>query len=309
MARRLRIEYEGAIYHVLNRGNYRRDLFESGGEAMAFVKTLEEAVAIYGWCLHAYTIMRNHYHLALETPQPNLVDGMHWLQSTFATRFNRFHRERGHLFQGRYQAILVENDASLARVVDYIHLNPVRAKIIEPEHMAVFRWSSLGRFMNGRRCDGMTPSAWLSIHGLKDNCTGWSSYEEHLKRLSADVENQKRLGFENMSRGWAIGTEGWRKALAKDYAQKALYPGLEADEIRAMKEASWTECFNRLLTDEGKSLEELKNDKKSARWKIALAVQLRQETGAPIKWIAHNLHMGSQNSVRSYLSRCGKQAK
>jgi putative transposase len=116
MARKLRIEFEGAIYHVLNRGNYRRDLFLSSGEAKAFVLALEEATKTFGWRVHAYAVMRNHYHLALQTPRPNLVDGMHWLQSTFATRFNRLHGERGHLFQGRYQSLLVEDDASLAQV-------------------------------------------------------------------------------------------------------------------------------------------------------------------------------------------------
>lgn len=309
MARKLRIEYEGAIYHVLNRGNYRRDLFESGGEAMAFVRTLEEAVEIYGWRLHAYAVMRNHYHLALETPQPNLVDGMHWLQSTFATRFNRFHRELGHLFQGRYQAILIENEASLARVVDYIHLNPVRAKIISPEQMVAFRWSSLGRFINGGRCVGMTASSWLPIHGLKDNPQGWSAYEDYLREFAADDEKQKSAGFESMSHGWAIGSEAWRRALAKDYAHKALHPGLAADEIRVMKEERWAESFNRILSAEGRTRDQLWEDKKSAAWKIALAARLRSETGAPIKWIAQRLHMGSANAVRGYLSLYAKQAR
>lgn len=114
MARKLRIEFPGAIYHVLNRGNYRRDLFLTAGEAGAFVETMQEAVLRYGWRLHAYVLMRNHYHLAVETPEPNLKDGMHWLQSTFATRFNRFRKERGHLFprplsiaSGRERGVLV----------------------------------------------------------------------------------------------------------------------------------------------------------------------------------------------------------
>ena len=96
MARKLRIEYEGALYHVLNRGNYRRDVFETAGAAQAFVAVMEDASARYGWNVHAYALMRNHYHLAIETPTANLVDGMHWLQSTIATRFNRFRNERGH---------------------------------------------------------------------------------------------------------------------------------------------------------------------------------------------------------------------
>jgi len=131
MARKLRIEYEGALYHVLNRGNYRRDLFETVGAAKAFLAVLEEGSAMFNWRVHAYVLMRNHYHLALETPLPNLVEGMHWLQGTIATRFNRFRQEQGHLFQGRYHAILLEDRSVLSRVVDYVHLNPVQGCSID----------------------------------------------------------------------------------------------------------------------------------------------------------------------------------
>jgi len=182
MARKLRIEFEGAIYHVLNRGNYRRDLFTNAGEAQAFVGALQEAVKIHGWRLHAYAVMRNHYHLALQTPQPNLKDGMHWLQSTFATRFNRLHGERGHLFQGRYQALLVENDASLGRLVNYIHLNPVRAGIVPPEQVASFRWSSLRAFVGGERFAGLEAVDWLRAAGLADDAEGWAAYVQRLRK-------------------------------------------------------------------------------------------------------------------------------
>jgi putative transposase len=84
VARRLRIQFPGAIYHVINRGNYRRDLFLSAAEAKAFLETVREARDLMGWRVHAYVLMRNHYHLAIETPEPNLVEGMHWLQSTWA---------------------------------------------------------------------------------------------------------------------------------------------------------------------------------------------------------------------------------
>ena len=94
MARRLRIQYEGALYHVFKRGNYRRDVFESLGAVQAFVGVLVEAVGRYGWKLHAYVVMRNHFHLAVETPRANLVEGMHWLQGTLARRFNRYRDER-----------------------------------------------------------------------------------------------------------------------------------------------------------------------------------------------------------------------
>ena len=85
MARRLRIEYPGAMHHVINRGNYRRDLFENVGAAEAFLRTLHEAAGKFGWKLHAYVLMRNHFHLAVETPEPTLGEGMHWLQSSRPT--------------------------------------------------------------------------------------------------------------------------------------------------------------------------------------------------------------------------------
>ena len=168
MARRLRIEYPGAMHHVINRGNYRRDLFESVGAAEAFLRTLFEGATKFGWRVHAYVLMRNHFHLAVETPEPTLGEGMHWLQSSMATRFNRLRAESGHLFQGRYQALLIEDGAALARVVDYIHLNPVRAKIVLPEQATNYRWSSLAALLKGPRPALLTAQDWLQARG------GWS---------------------------------------------------------------------------------------------------------------------------------------
>jgi len=92
MARKTRIEYEGACYHVINRGNYRSWIFESVGARQSFLACLEEACATMGWRLHAWCLMGNHYHLCLETPHPNLVEGMRWLQSAFANCFNRYRK-------------------------------------------------------------------------------------------------------------------------------------------------------------------------------------------------------------------------
>ncbi len=113
MARKVRLKFPGALYHIINRGNYRHDVFGTVGAADAFVTVLGEACGRYDWRVHAYVVMPNHYHLALETPAGNLVEGMHWLQGTFATRFNRFRSERGHLFQGRYHSPVLEDTAVL----------------------------------------------------------------------------------------------------------------------------------------------------------------------------------------------------
>jgi REP element-mobilizing transposase RayT len=303
MARKLRIEFPGAIYHVLNRGNYRRDLFTNAGEAEAFVSTMEEAVGMFGWRLHAYAVMRNHYHLALETPEPNLKDGMHWLQSTFATRFNRLHKERGHLFQGRYQALLVENEASLARLVTYIHLNPVRAGIVTAEQQIAFRWSSLRRFVNGPRFPGLVAGDWMRALELGDDADGWRAYLSRLHQLSLDPAEQERLGFGAMSRGWAIGTSEWKRTVARDHAALAISPGLGAEEARAFREQRWQGCLEECLQRAGRKPGELLESKPSAAWKVALALEVRDRSGATMSWLATALQMGKGDSVRSYLSR------
>src|SRR5882672_9133694 len=142
MARKLRLEFPGACYHVINRGNYRADIFRTEGARAAFEACLLEACARHNWVLHAFVVMSNHYHLALETPEGNLVKGMQWLQATFANRFNKLRGKRGHLFQGRYKALVVEEGEPLAEVCHYIHLNPVRAGLVEVGGLREYRHSS-----------------------------------------------------------------------------------------------------------------------------------------------------------------------
>jgi len=161
-----------------------------------------------GWHVHAYCLMRNHYHLALETPRGNLVSGVHWLQSTFGNRFNRYRGERGRAFQGRYQAILIEPGVPLAQLVDYIHLNPVRARIVALEQLGQFRWSSFRRFTSGAlvRPVWLVCEDWLRTKGeLADTPAGWENYREHLAWLMADEGRQKAAAFEQMSKG------GWKR--------------------------------------------------------------------------------------------------
>lgn len=123
MSRQLRLEFAGACYHVINRGNYRRDLFTGKGAAESFQRCLFETAQRFGWRLHAFVIMSNHFHLAVETPEPNLSDGMKWLQGTWVARFNRFRGASGRLFPGRYKALHVKPGHALAQVARYIHLN------------------------------------------------------------------------------------------------------------------------------------------------------------------------------------------
>jgi putative transposase len=140
MARPLRIEFPGAIYHVTSRGNARRKIFLDDEDKGCFLSTLAWVVERFGWICHAYCLMDNHFHLIIETPQPNLSRGMRQLNGVYTQRFNRRHRKVGHLFQGRFKAIVVERDSYLLELCRYVVLNPVRAKMVKSPQDYV--WSS-----------------------------------------------------------------------------------------------------------------------------------------------------------------------
>lgn len=140
MSRALRIEYQGAVYHVLSRGNEKATVFLSDDDRTAFIRTLAKASSRYNLVCHAYCLMENHYHLLVETPDGNLSRGMHYLNGVYTQKFNGMHKRVGHLFQGRYKAILIEKDAYLLQLTRYIVMNPVRAGLVEDP--ALWRWSS-----------------------------------------------------------------------------------------------------------------------------------------------------------------------
>ena len=135
MARKLRVEYPGAIYHVMSRGDRREEIFRDDADRQRFLATLGEACAKTGWQVHALCLMPDHFHLVVETPQANLVAGMKWLLGVYAGRFNRRHHVFGHLFSGRYKSLIVDGSGSgyLKTVCEYAHLNPARAKVLKPE--------------------------------------------------------------------------------------------------------------------------------------------------------------------------------
>ena len=130
MARKIRIEYPGAIYHGMNRGDRREAIFKDDSDRELFLKTLGETCVKSGWVVHACCLMGNHFHLVLETPQANLVAGMKWLLGTDTSRCNHKHRLTGHLCSGCYKALVVDGSGTgyLRTVCDDVHLNPVRAK-------------------------------------------------------------------------------------------------------------------------------------------------------------------------------------
>jgi len=140
MTRPLRIEFEGAVYHLTSRGNARQDIFLDETDREAFLEVLAYVIERYGWVCHAFCIMGNHYHLLIETPTANLSRGMQLLNGMYTQAFNRCHERVGHVLQGRFKSILVEKDSHLLELARYVVLNPVRAKMVR--HPRQYRWSS-----------------------------------------------------------------------------------------------------------------------------------------------------------------------
>jgi REP element-mobilizing transposase RayT len=140
MARPLRIEYPGALYHVTSRGNAQADIFRSDVDRRKFLDTLADTVEKYNWVCHAFCLLDNHYHAIIETPDPNLSLGMRQLNGVYTQAFNRSHQRVGHVFQGRYKAILVEKGSHLLELCRYVVLNPVRAGMVSNPNE--WKWSS-----------------------------------------------------------------------------------------------------------------------------------------------------------------------
>lgn len=140
MARPLRIEYQGAIYHITSRGNARQSIFEDDEDRETFLELTESVVSRYNWLCHAYCLMGNHYHLLVETPDGNLSQGMRQLNGTYTQRFNRRHGRVGHVFQGRFKAVLVDRENYLLELCRYVVLNPVRVGVVKSP--GKYKWSS-----------------------------------------------------------------------------------------------------------------------------------------------------------------------
>lgn len=140
MARPLRLEFAGALYHITSRGNRRDDIYEDDEDCQQLLKLLNVVCDTYNWVCHAYCLMSNHYHLLIETPDANLSKGMRQLNGVYTQTFNRNHNRVGHVFQGRYRAILVEKQNYLLELARYIVLNPVRAKMVRSARE--WPWSS-----------------------------------------------------------------------------------------------------------------------------------------------------------------------
>ncbi|MGJ8639865.1 MAG: transposase [Opitutaceae bacterium] len=303
MPRKQRIEYPGAVYHVISRGNYRKNLFVHDKTGEAFERTIFEAAERCGWKLYAYVIMSNHYHLAIETPEPNLVQGMKWLQSTFATRFNRFRNERGHVFQGRYKSILITEDRPLLGLIDYIHLNPVRAKLCSVDALKEHTLSSFPKYFKRTVATPLDRTTLLSLCDLRDTTGGMKKYQERLKLVDERNPRKREELANQYCRGWFLGSAEAKKALANDLEKDNPMTDWEGVDIKELNENNWERIVKAEMKRLKKKEADIQSSKKGVDWKVAIAKRLRKETTANNPWIAERLQMGHPNYVSNLVNK------
>jgi REP element-mobilizing transposase RayT len=212
MARPLRIEFPGALYHLTARGNARQDIYLDARDSGRFLDLLGEVCTRYQWRCFAYCLMTNHYHLVVETAQPNLAAGMRQLNGRYSQAFNYRHQREGHLFQGRYKAILVEREAYLLEVCRYVVLNPVRAGLARAPQ--AWRWSSYRATLAG------AGPAWLAAPEL----LGLFAPEPKAAARAYGAFIAERTGAEGTGRGIGL----W------DRLEGQIYLGA-ADFVAAMR--------------------------------------------------------------------------
>jgi putative transposase len=297
MPRTLRMEYPGAIYHVVNRGDRREDIYKDDLDRQQFLSTLEQACQKTEWQVHAYCLMRNHFHLVIETPQANLVAGMKWLLGVYTKRFNLRHKFCGHVFAGRYKALIVQGsgDGYLRSVCDYVHLNPARAQVLAPaENLEIYGWSSYPAYLKPahERPKWLRVDRLLGEQGIpQDNAAGRQELAGQMEKRRLE---ETTSDYDSMRRNWCLGGEGFRQDLLaaavervgeSHYGADRQQTGLVREEFQRL---GWQEQHLPLLAKGDKS-------------KVALARRLRQETTMSLKWIARRLHMGSWTYVSNLL--------
>lgn len=291
MARRLRLQFPGAVYHVFNHGRAGTAVFATAARARGFLAGLDDTCTRLGWKVYAYALLPDCYHLVIATPEPNLVEGMRWLQGTFATRLTRAGDGQGPQFHGRYHSVVLEPGEVVASVVDYVHVLPLLRGVVADEHLGLFRWGSLSALRRAIR------PAWLE-GALAE---GMDEYEHSLKTLAGDPAEQARRGFGRIGRGLTLGSPEWRRARESDHARLALDPQAPLRERSAKGEAEWERQLDRILADTGRTRTEATGDRKAAPWKIEVASRLRASSTATNAWITARLHMGAPGAVSRYV--------
>ena len=303
MARQLRIEYAGAIYHVMSRGDRREAIFRDDEDRRRFLTTLDEACGKTGWQVLALCLMPNHFHLVVETPQANLVAGMKWFLGTYTARFNRRHKVFGHLFSGRYKSLIVDGSGNgyLRTVCDYVHLNPARAKLVRPgQALRDFEWSSWPEYLKSpaKRWPWLAVNRLLGEHHIpKDSAAGRRRLEELMEQRRGAEDG---VAYKAIRRGWFLGEASLKEELLAQASTRTgawLYGEAVRESAVVLAERLVAAEMERLGWTEQTLAERRKGDAA----KVALAQRLRRETTMTVGWIAERLKMGTRTHLTHLL--------
>lgn len=326
MPRQVRIQYPGAMYHVMARGDRREAIFRDAADRTMFLEVLAQACARTGWRCHAYVLMSNHYHLVLETPQPNLVAGMAWVQNTYTRRHNVRHRLWGHLFGGRYKAVLVEESDPqyFLTLIDYVHLNPVRAGLVALERgLESFPWSSLSYYLApvAQRQAWQQAEMALAAAQCEDGAAGRRRYLERLERRAREEGAEAGRALPDgqslqstLRRGWCFGSEGFKEKLLS-LAQTALRSRRRsadfaaAPEVRDHQLADAEMLVARAMSVMGLDEAILRTVACGERRKALIALAVKESTTVPLAWIAQRLAMGTRSTVSREVGALARRIK
>lgn len=298
MARRLRLISNQGAYHVYNRAELGQPIFETDAAKQVFLETIFLVAHRFAWQLHAFAIMTNHFHLVITTPRGNLSEGMHALQSAFANKHKVFRGSIGHVFQSRFGCAHYPVGPLVARKIDYVHLNPVRAGIITLEELRDYPWTSY-RLLRRPGLRGLVTigQALGIMHGLRDDPAGWEAYEE---RLRFELTTEERPATDEELFGLVRKQKIGRRA--DDISLPAVV-GKSGELLRIEEESRWEQVLQAELTAVGRQNDELTALPHSQAWKLTLARRMRDNHAVPASWIARRMGFNSGAYLRKLLAQ------
>jgi len=278
---------------------------------------LGKTCARHGWRVHAFVLMGNHFHLLLETPEPNLVAGMKWLMGVFSQGWNRRRLRRGHVFQGRYKAVVVNGEERdgyyLRTTADYIHLNPVRSGWVGGEtgkKLREYAWSSFSHYHGWKAPDWLEMERVTRAYELAEGKIGRLAYARYLEaRALSRKAAMNDASLKELRRGWYLGEKGFAEKLLGEMgemiAPKRRKGSLRGEAARAHDEVEAERLISaslRYLKMPG-SAEELRGRGKWRNEKAMVATLVRERTGVKNAWVAERLAMGHEGNVTQALRR------